>query len=367
MAKKRKKPSHLFFLGMVIYALVFMVFLAIGLRVFWDYINDYEKSQPQHAIDDYIASFDSEHIRAISSDFVATLDHGLQSEEDSYAVIEDLFKGRLLYSCVESGETRMVYDIVSDGKKLGTMTLVGREIEKPGAPWTVSEWTVSDESFDFSWLLSSKEITVPSDWTVSCGGKVLGDEYITERNIKYASLEEAYEYGINLPYLVKYEIDDYIGDIPFTVVDWSGNETVMEGGVAEAALSDRCTSEERERMEDFARRFLPLYIAFMSNSNHNAYDNYARVKPYLLPGSDLDNRFLNAIAGQVYSHSYGDVLHDVVCNGVVDLGGGTFLIDLDYQVDTTGQAGTVTSSAGVYIVAEDHGGDGIFATSLFVK
>ena len=95
MAKRRKSSSGRFALGMIVYALTFIVFLAIGLRIFWGMIDSYEKSQPSHAIDRYIQSFDSEHIRALSSEFVSTLDHRLQSEEDSYALIESLFKGEL--------------------------------------------------------------------------------------------------------------------------------------------------------------------------------------------------------------------------------------------------------------------------------
>lgn len=364
MAKsKRKRSARRFALGMLIYALVFIVFLAAGLRMFWVYIANYENSMPNHTMDSYIAAFDREHIRSLASPFVATLDHNLKSEEESYAVIEKLFDGDLHYSknSAASTDDRIEYAIVCGGRILGTMAL--NRVEDGGKV----KWLVSDESFDFSGLLSSAEITVPSDWEVSCGGNVLGDEYIVERGIRYPSLDQAYDFGIDLPYLVRYSVDNYIGDMEFTVKDWSGNVTEVPEDIGALPISDRCTPEERERMEDFARRFLPLYIAFMSNSNHNAYDNYARVKPYLLPGSDLERRFYGAIEGQTWSHSYGDVLHDVVCNGVIDLGDGTFLIDMDYMVDTTGNAGTVTSSAGVYIVAVDHGKDGIFATSLYVK
>ena len=150
--------------------------------------------------------------------------------------------------------------------------------------------------------------------------------------------------------------------------DGDGNDAQMHDDPADYTLSDRCTEEQRTRMDDFTRRFLPLYIAFMSNSNHNAYDNYARVSPYLLPGSDLESRFYNAIAGQEWSHSLGDVLHDVVVNGVFELENGRFLIDVDYMVDTTANGGIKTeNAAGMLIVAEDQGAGGIFDSELFIK
>ena len=363
MANRRRKASGRFALGMIIYALAFVVFLSIGLRIFWGYIDGFEKSQPNHAIDRYIDSFDSAHIRALSADFVSSLDHRLQSEEDSYALIEGLFKGDLRYSknSVESTEDRLVFAILSGDRMLGTMAL-----NRSGSG-SDTVWTVSDEKFDFSDLLNSAEILAPAEWTVLCNGAVLDEAYITERDIRYPSMEEAYDYGFKLPMLVRYEIGNYIGEAAISARDGDGNEAQLQDDPSAYTLTDRCTSEVRTRMEDFTRRFLPLYIAFMSNTNHNAYDNYARVHPYLLAGSDLESRFYNAIGGQVYSHSKGDYLHDVVVHGVFEISSGKYLIDVDYQVDTTGNAGTVANEAGMLIVAEDQGTAGIFASELFIK
>ncbi len=360
---KRRKSARRFALGMIIYALTFIVFLAIGLRIFWVFIDSYEKAQPNHAIDRYVESFDSEHIRALSADFVSTLDHRLQSEEESYALIEDLFRGELRYSknSLESTDDRLVFRILSDDRMLGTMAL-----NKSGEG-ADTVWTVSDEKFEFTDLINSAEILAPAEWQVSCNGNVLGEEFITETGIRYPSMEEAYDYGFSLPTLVRYEIGNFIGEAAIGAVDEDGNEAQLQDDPAAYTLSDRCTADERTRMEDFTRRFLPLYIAFMSNTNHNAYDNYSRVHPYLLPGSDLESRFYNAIGGQVYSHSKGDYLHDVVVHGVFEITGGRFLIDVDYQVDTTGNAGTIANEAGMLIVAEDRGQDGIFASELFIK
>ena len=363
MAKRRKSSSGRFALGMIVYALTFIVFLAIGLRIFWGMIDSYEKSQPSHAIDRYIQSFDSEHIRALSSEFVSTLDHRLQSEEDSYALIESLFKGELRYSkkSAESTDDRLVFAILSENRLLGTMALNRR------GSGSDTVWEVSDEHFEFSDLLSGREILAPAEWTVLCNGNALGDEFITETGIRYPSMEEAYDYGFSLPTLVRYEIGNYIGDVTISAQDAEGNEAQLQPDPVAYTLSDRCTADQRDRMDDFTRRFLPLYIAFMSNTNHNAYDNYARVHPYLLPGSDLESRFYNAIVGQTWSHSQGDVLHDVVVNGVFEIGEGKYLIDVDYMVDTTGSGITTENEAGMLIVAVDQGAGGIFASELFIK
>ena len=362
MAKRRKSTSRSFLLGMMIYALIFVVFLSIGLRLFWVYIDNFEKSQPVHAIDRYMASFDREHIRALSADFVSTLDGNLQSDEDAYGVIEQLFEN-LHYSkkSAESTDDHLVYAILAGDRYLGSMTLDATG-EKGG-----DSWQVTSESFDFSDLVSEQSFIVPEEWTVRCGGNLLDESYITESDIEYPTMEEAYDYGFALPMLVKYELGNYVGSPEIQAFDKDGNPAQIQEDPTAYTLTDRCTAEQRERLTDFTNRFLPLYIAFMSNTNHNAYDNYARVHPYLLPGSDLETRFYSAIAGQTYSHSKGDYLHDIVVHGVFDLGGATFLIDVDYKVDTTGNAGTIANDAGMLIVAEDHGADGMFASELFIK
>ena len=360
--RRKRRSSRRFALGMIVYALVFIVLLAIALRFFWAYLYKYDREDPSYAIDRYIQSFDDEHIRALAKDFVESLDPTLKSEEESYALIEGLFQN-LHYSRIskESTEKHLVYAIQANKRFLGSMVLddTGRSGD--------DKWAVTQESFEFSDLLNSRELLAPAEWQVSANGNVLGERYITEKGIRYPTMQEAYDYGFALPTLVRYHLDNYIGELALDVRDAEGNEAELKDDPSDYTLTDNCTADERARMADFTERLLPLYIAFMSNTNHNAYDNYARIHPYLLPGSDLESRFYGAIAGQVYSHSKGDVLHDVVVNGVFSLGESRFLIDVDYKVDTTGNAGTVENDAGMLVVAEDQGSAGIFASEIFIK
>lgn len=361
--RKRRRSSARFALGMVIYALTFLLFTAIGLRFLWLYLDNRERSEPVHTIDRYLASFDSNHIRALSADFVSSLDHRLESEEQSFQIIEKLFDGNLRYAIknAETTDTHLVYAILDGKRLLGTVTLDATGEKGDNA------WAVTGESFEFTDLLRSNDILVPAEWQVSFNDNLLDESYITERGIEYPSMAEAYDYGFALPTLVRYHVENYIGELSFAAADADGNPAQAQEDPAAYTLGDRCTADERERIEDYTRRLLPLYIAFMSNTNHNAYDNYARIHPYLLPGSDLESRFYSAIAGQTYSHSQGDYLHDVVVNGVFSLGGSQFLVDVDYQVDTTGNAGTITDSAGMLIVVEDQQARGIFASEIFIK
>ena len=246
MAKRRKKNTGgRFALGMAVYALAFILFLAIGLRIFWVYIDNFEKSQPSHAIDRYIQSFDSEHIRTLSADFVSSLDSTLQSQEDAYQEIEALFKD-LRYSkqSAESTGEHLVYAILAGDRYLGSMTL-----DATGETGDDS-WRVTSESFDFSDLISEQSFVVPAEWTVSCNGNILGDAYITEKGIHYPAMEDAYNYGFALPTLVRYELGNYIGSPEIRVVDADGNAAEIQNDPTAYTLTDRCTSEQRERLEE---------------------------------------------------------------------------------------------------------------------
>ena len=53
MAKRRKYEARRFALGMVVYALTFLVLLSVGLRIFWGYLDGVDKAQPGYAIDLY--------------------------------------------------------------------------------------------------------------------------------------------------------------------------------------------------------------------------------------------------------------------------------------------------------------------------
>ena len=49
--QKNRSSAHSFALGMILYALVFAAISAVGLRFFWSFIDEYEKSRPTTAMD----------------------------------------------------------------------------------------------------------------------------------------------------------------------------------------------------------------------------------------------------------------------------------------------------------------------------
>lgn len=348
--RKKRDSAHSFALGMLLYALIFAAIGAVGLRFFWSYIDEYEKSRPNNTMDQYIQSLDEEHIKKLSAGFVATLDHNVQTEEESYACILSALNGELGYAkkSAESTEDSLVYIITMDGSKLGRVVLTKQEDDPT---FGFSPWTVAEEEMDFSCLLSTKDITVPDTWTVSCNGNVLDASYLSGEKLPYAMLEEFYDEGFNLPTLVTYHVDNFVGDIRLTVSNEAGETVELpEGETDQSFFTDNCTEQEKSEIKTIVDNFITNYVLFMSSANGFVWSNYSAVMQYVVPDSELAIRLAETVEGQIYASSMGDDIVSITLNGSMDLGGGNYYADVTYVVDTTGQKGVVQTTSNLKLI-----------------
>lgn len=347
--KNRRSSSHSFALGMLLYALIFVAVGAVGLRFFWSYIDEYEKSRPNTAMDQYIQSLDEEHIKSLASGFVATLDRNVQTEEESYACILSAVNGELSYAkkSAESTEDSLVYIITLDGSKLGRVVLTHQDDPVFG----FSPWTVAEEEMDFSWLLSEKDVTVPESWTVSCNGNVLDSSYLSGEKIPYAMLEEFYDEGFSLPYMDTYHVENFVGDIAFTLTNEAGETVELpEGETDQHFFTDNCTEQEKSEIKAIVDNFITNYVLFMSSANGFVWSNYSAVIQYVVPGSELAIRLAETVEGQIYASSRGDDIVSITLNDSMDLGAGNYYADVTYVVDTTGQNGVVQTTTNLKLI-----------------
>ena len=73
------------------------------------------------------------------------------------------------------------------------------------------------------------------------------------------------------------------------------------------------------------------------------YTNYGKLKPYLLPGSDLANRMNSALEGMVWSNNKANELQSVDVHYCIKLKDGEYLCDITYYVNTLGNNGYVVT------------------------
>ena len=335
MAKAKKRSSGArFALGMLIYALVFFLLVMVGLRLFWGYIAEYEATRDNHAIDAYLESMDEEHIRRLSEPFLSSLDAGIQNAEQGEEAVAAVLRGELraVRQGGESNSNRAVYKIYSEKRAIGRVVFT-----RPDNPdFGFSHWSLAEESYDFSWLLDSDEITVPEAWTVSVGGTVLDESYASESGIPYDYLKDFYGKGLPELYQRTYRVENYVGDVPFELRDELGR-TVGLDELGEERFLDNCTDEEKAAQESFVNEFLPYYVECLANTRRNAQDNYNRIRRFLVSGGDLDQRLYGAIAGQYYAHSAGETIVSVTMHRSIHLGGAYYLVEFSYELDSRSQ------------------------------
>lgn len=351
MSKTKQRVKHPLLLGMAIYTLVFLAAVAAGLSVFWDFIAAYEASRPENVIKSYASQLTAEYIAMASGDLAEMVNHQLQTEEECLRVIQEAIAEEITYAkkTSESTDNRLVYALRCGSRVIGSATLVPVEIDQFG----FSHWKVAQEVFSMEYLMGDVfRITVPEDFVVKVNGRIVGENCIAVSDIHYENLEAFYD-DYELPNLVTYEMGPFLGDVTLETLDADGNLVVIDETTDYNAFLSNCREEDCGRLAAFADRFLERYVAFTGSAHKTNINNYAKLLPYVVGGSDLYNRMSMALDGLSWAQSKGDQLVSVTYNQFIDIGDGKFICDATYEVDTYGREGLVRTTSYVRFVIVD--------------
>ena len=221
----KKKSSRGFFWGMVIYAVIFLILTGVGLKFFWDFIEAYEESRPQNTANAYLQKLTVEKMCDAAEPWFSGLDQRIQSKEERIGYIRNSLTGDMNYAkkAGECTQTRQVYVLRCGKQVIGQMTMDAVQTDTYG----FFRWEVTEEHYDFSYLEGEPvRVTVPETYTVSLNGQVLDESYITEAGIHYPLLEEFYD-QYELPTLVTYEADHFLGTLSPEILDSTGKSVSM--------------------------------------------------------------------------------------------------------------------------------------------
>ena len=319
MAGKRRRLG---ILGKLLYTLILLAYtLAIAfvgytwLTRVYDYAEQYELSRPAKAVDAYLETVNRDHWNDGIARAVAAMPHEAQSDEEIKAFVQDRLSSGIT-AVRKSGVTdadRMSYSLRCAGREIGSMTIAedqgyqGR-VDLNELPWTLvsrflpgilewglKPWQVVEDSYDFTNLYSSIEITVPSTYTVSINGTVLGPEYITEEGIPFDVYEKYYYDMPNLPTKVTYRFDNAIGVVEPEIRDEEGNIVVIDKSRGDIQFVKPVDDETLQRLAAFMQPFTDKYLAFRSGAGDSGLA-LAALKEYIIPNSDIDRRAQDAAA-----------------------------------------------------------------------
>lgn len=354
----RKKGRFGIFL--MIYAWVLLIVGCAGLFLLRNYLLAYEDSQYKYRVEDYRLELEQSLPQA-AVDALGDLDAQVQDPENNLRWAQALMEGvQLVKDRSASTEERPIYDILdAAGQPLGRVAF--GVVDK--GRYDLPVWGPVEEQFDFSPYYSTAEVTVPGDYSVYLGDRLLGPENIVEQGVPYAALEKLYPSYENLPRLVRYETVPYVGDPALRVCDETGRELSAEQ-LNEEVFLDRCPREIRARVEEYVPQFVNLYVLFSADIDNSAILYYGMLRPLVVPDSQLATRMHQAFEGFGYSATNAAVLQSTTINRITDLGENRYLVDVSYTTEVTGQDGPVMVNDRIQLVLFDLDGN-LLADALY--
>lgn len=354
---QQKKPAFSRFAkGMLIYALVFLVIMAVGLAILWDFMASYEASRPKTAINAYLQALTEEHICDLSQPLLDQVDQNFQTEEQSRAYMMDAI-GEITCAKKVRGSTaeRQVYVLRTGETVIGTFSIVMDEEGKYG----FKPWVVEEESFDLSALNlfgSGYEVTVPSDHTVVVNGYTLDSRYITEERVPYEPIADYYE-AYDIPYRVSYSVAPVMGELDVVIRDPEGREVVFDENTDWTPYFHNCTEEEKEQLDAFTETYVDCYTSFTGSGRRSRYVYYNRLMQHVVRDGEFADRLWEAIEGLEFGQTQGNKVVSITTHHQVRLAENKYLCDVTYEVDTIGHKGTVrlTTNAKIVVVQTENG------------
>lgn len=333
---KNKVFSRKFCLELLIYGAVFLLLTAIGLWIWWDFIDTYEQSRPKTAVNQYMQVLTAELVCEQSEEFLSQLDTNIQSPEESCSVISEALREdfRTAKKSRESTDSRQVYALLSGNQEFGTLTIQAGQPEK----YNFRMWEVSEVSFDLSFLQGSPvEVTVPENFNVMVGEMVLDDAYIVQRDIPYGALEDFYE-SYSLPVMVTYRVDSFLGDINVETLDSTGKQVFITADTDMNQFLPACGGAEIQEICEFVPVFLEKYINFSGGAKNSLEVNFKQLKQTLATDGKLADLFYSALRGQRFTGSRSDTVEELSINQSAALESDRYFCDISFRVKTIGHS-----------------------------
>lgn len=347
MTETQKKPR--FWNG---YWIVAVVLAGITITVviwLWFYIDAFERSRPQTVMDSYLQMVTPERISMMDGVIPAECDLTLQDEAKvREAIADSVCSVAFLRDPKNSNADRNCYAIMSSGKRIGMVVLTAEETDAFG----FAQWRVSEENYDFTYLLGEKiSITVPDGYQVYANGILLDDSYVTQRDIHFEQLEPYYE-RYAAPTMRTYTAGQIVGTPKMMVKDQYGENVDISRTDELQYRYGNCSQEEIERLEKFALGYVTRYARFSSNwgGKGNRYNNYWNLSQYMVPNGELSTRMKAAIESMSWVTNHRVEVMNIDHHQFVCMGEGVYMCDLSYTVRQRIRNGTAENTVNLRLV-----------------
>ena len=360
MAGKRKSGNRIYGSFLLIYAVLIAAAAFLGLRMAWQYAEEYEDARPNHALDAYVDELNREHWNDGVARAVSAMANETQSEEEIKAFVQERLSSGVTAvrkGSSKSGEENTVtYSLRCEGQEIGTVSIMEDSAYLNYVQFGMLPWKVCDDSFNFDSFYSGVEIVVPSEYSVWINGVQLGEEFIVDDDIHYDVFENYYRYWDTLPKKVKYKYDRVIGEVETVIRNEHGDVVTIDESRGDEQFLTPLSQDQLQRYYNFCDPFTRQYLTYTSGLSNRAEGNYFALVPYLLPDSDLAARMWDALDGLSWGHTASIEILDIRINSVLPLVEGYAVCDVSADVKTfTYGKGEETRTTNFRVITYDDG------------
>ena len=363
LSKKKRRGS--FFGTLLFIILLGGILLFAGIRIMQDILIAYEASRPEHFMDSYVESFDREHVATIAKTVAYDYDKNIVGTEAYEELYTDSFPYSALFTYKRNGAlctgNKQGYYVLANGDRIGTVVIEQEPMNAvESSDWglklvsgklasilgcSYGTWSVQKEDFYFqSPDAEPVSVTVPETWSVVCNGYTLDDSYITGEPQQIETFADYYA-DFGLPMLVTYTVDSYLGEVKMEILDAEGEPVTLSDDPEEneQLFVKGFFQNDNERIRTFTSNFLERYIVYTSNANQNRYGNLESLRALIVKDSDLDTRMVEALEGQYFAHTRNCIITEIKINAIIK-DEEFWVCDFTYSLDTTGNAGVVSTT-----------------------
>lgn len=352
MATTKRKKSR-FWKGLLIYVLLFAMFGAGVLIWLHRFLRNYEAGQPDAVLHSYLDAEASGRLSYPWGVALGRLDAAAMDESARIAWAQEKLQGasvRELLGAGESGEK--VYGLYDEsGRCFETVTL--RQV--PSEDRDAERWEVAGETVDLEPYTVTVSVTAPEDYTVQFAGETLGGASVVETGVRYRLLEPFRDSLSSEPTMVRYQYGPILGEGELTVLDAGGNPVPEELQTEEHYL-DNCSDSDRARLQDFAERWLAVYLPYADDLNRAGMGYFMSVYAMIVTGGELEARLRQAMENFGFGNVQSIEVLSVDMKCCTDLGGGRYLAAFDYHLRTTGLHGPTEEDYSMSLLLVDRNG-----------
>ena len=354
---------------LTIYILVLALISVFGLTRLWEYAKTLDPVGPESTMDAYIEQLKDNVWNEGMAQTVSAMPHEFQSDEECVQIVKDMLEGDWSYRRREGStdaSPSVEFDLICGKNLIGKATVVRDESQRGKVPDNQLPWIVQGNEFYVDGLYTSLKVTVPEKYTVRINNIPVDEKYIVERGIHYDVLEPYYSQYPDLPTKVTYEVHNLFGVQEAVVYDEDGNISVHDDSRNDMQYIKQPDPETWARLEAFAIAFSDQYKYFSAGTGDPTVA-ISRLNPYIIEGSDLEQRLWLAMDGYGWAHTLSYTFNGAVLNSAIDLGGGYYILDVTTETTVLypnkGDNGTLHEFDGLTIVALDFG-DSIRAVTV---